>query len=111
MSYPQQNNQLEHYGIPVAPRHAPDVEMTDSDHVNSTSTTTGGAHDRYVALGKSARREKLNKSRSPGKRVVYYHSLEPEQIWSLQQEQHKKGIGNIFYHSRMPDRALKLFCI
>ena len=69
------------YGIPVAPPHARDAEMTDSEHVND-----------HNASGKP----KSSKSRSPGKRVVYYHSLEPEHIWPQHISKQKKGIGKYF---------------
>lgn len=81
------NNNSQDYGIPVAPPHIRDIEMTDSD------TTT--AHEHYALEKSRGRGGKLNKSRSPGKRVVYYHSLEPEHIWSQQQQQKIiKRIGN-----------------
>lgn len=92
MSFPHHNynyNATQDYGgIPVAPPHnrrevGADVEMTDAD---PSSVEQSGQQQRT----------ELYKSRSPGKRVVYYRSMEPQHIWPMTQQQQvkKEGIGN-----------------
>lgn len=72
MTYPTHNDSsLQDYGIPVAPPHGVDIVMNDTN----VPTTKD--------------KEKRSKSRSPGKRVVYYHGLPTTQV--------KTRIGKPYY--------------
>lgn len=74
MTYPTHNDSnLQDYGIPVAPPHGKDIVMSDCNI--STQVTKSN--------------EKRSKSRSPGKRVVYYHGSPTTQA--------KKRIGKVKY--------------
>jgi hypothetical protein len=86
--YPNHNkNNDGNYGIPVATPYSRDVEMTDASRSNVLHSP---AKMRYTEKPNS---NNGKSKRSPGKRVVRYHSLVPE-VNQIVYKKQEKRIGN-----------------